>query len=172
MHLIQEPPVPSLTRLLPALLLAASVGVLGTAFLFQHVGGLEPCILCIYERYPYGAAILLSGLALIFARRTGIVRLLVGATGAVFIASVVLALYHVGVEQEIFVGPTGCQSPVGHVESLEELRDLIVNRPIVRCDKPAWIFLGLSMAAWNAVASFGLAGLAIAAAALGRKRWT
>ena len=54
-------------RLTPALILAASVAVLAGAFLFQYAGGLTPCVLCIYQRYPYGAAIALSALALVLA---------------------------------------------------------------------------------------------------------
>jgi len=36
--------------------------------------------------------------------------------------------------------------------------------PVVRCTDVAWEMLGLSMASWNAVASFALAGLWLFAA--------
>ena len=44
--------------------LAASVVVLGTALLSQYVGGLQPCILCLYQRVPYGVVIVLTALVL------------------------------------------------------------------------------------------------------------
>jgi disulfide bond formation protein DsbB len=40
---------------------------------------------------------------------------------------------------------------------------------VVSCDQPAWVFLGLSMAGWNAVAAGGLT-LISAVAAFGRRK--
>ena len=149
--------------LLPAALFGYSVATLITAYGFEHLGGLEPCILCVYERTPWMAAIALSGLALFFRHRPQ--RALHLALAAVLLAGGALALYHVGVEQKIVEGPAVCDPGIGAVESIEELREKLEGRPIVRCDEPAWIFLGLSMAAWNGVLS-GLGALAAFGAAL------
>jgi disulfide bond formation protein DsbB len=48
--------------------------------------------------------------------------------------------------------------------SAEELLSRIMETPMVRCDEIAWDFLGLSMAAWNALASLALAALWLSAA--------
>jgi disulfide bond formation protein DsbB len=37
--------------------------------------------------------------------------------------------------------------------------DRILAAPVVRCDEVAWEMLGLSMASWNALASFALAAV-------------
>ena len=50
-------------RLVFALLLGASVAALAAAFASQYIGGLEPCVLCLYQRVPYGAVIILSAWA-------------------------------------------------------------------------------------------------------------
>ena len=41
-----------------------SVGLLGGAFAFQYLGGMAPCQLCLYQRWPHGAAILIGLLVL------------------------------------------------------------------------------------------------------------
>ncbi len=48
-------------------LLAASAGSLLAAFFFQYVVGLQPCILCIWQRWPYAVVIVLTILALTVA---------------------------------------------------------------------------------------------------------
>ncbi len=53
----------------PLLILLASLAVLSAAFAFQYIGGLDPCILCIYQRFPYGVTIGLGAIALVLAHR-------------------------------------------------------------------------------------------------------
>ena len=48
----------------PALILAASAIVLGSAMASQYWGGLTPCKLCIWQRWPYVATIAAALLAL------------------------------------------------------------------------------------------------------------
>ena len=86
-----------------AVIFAASVATLGGAFLFQYVGGLAPCILCIYERIPYGAAIALALLALCLGdgRARGAALLLCALAFAVDAG---ISVFHVGVEQHWWEG--------------------------------------------------------------------
>lgn len=128
------------------------------ALLFQHVGGMAPCKLCIWQRYPHVAAIALGILALWL--RHG---LFVAAGAAAALSTAAVGLYHVGVEQGWWEGPTSCSSaPVGNV-SADALFDQIMAAPLVRCDEIPWELFGLSMAGWNAVLSLGLAALWITA---------
>jgi disulfide bond formation protein DsbB len=39
-------------RTLAAAVALGSAAVLGTALAFQHLGGLAPCVLCYWQRYP------------------------------------------------------------------------------------------------------------------------
>ena len=71
----------------PALTLAASGGLLGGAWAFQIFGGLEPCPLCTYQRWPYWIMIGLAGLAVLAGRR------LAPAGVAVFAAAGACLLY-------------------------------------------------------------------------------
>ncbi len=124
------------------------------ALAFQHIGGMAPCKLCIWQRYPHVIAIAVGVVALAIPRAGLIVlgALAACATGGV-------GVYHAGVEQGWWDGPSTCSSgPIGGI-SADELLAQIMQAPLVRCDEIPWEMLGLSMAGWNAVVSFGLAAL-------------
>src|SRR5690242_1473076 len=91
----------------PASVLVASTVVLCAALASQYWGGLAPCELCLVQRWPWGAAIVISFVATMVGSRPALpwVALLLAA---VFVASMGLALYHFGVEQHWFAGPTAC----------------------------------------------------------------
>ena len=121
------------------------------AWAFQHIGGLAPCKLCIWQRWPHAFAVGIGILALIAPRAE---LLWFGAIAALTTAGV--GFYHVGVEQAWWQGPTTCSAaPIGGM-SADALLDQILTAPLVRCDDIAWQMLGLSMAGWNALLSFGL----------------
>ena len=124
-------------RLAPLILLVASIGVVGGALLFQYVGGLVPCELCLYERWPYYAAIALSLLALAAGRR-GIAVAALGLCALFFLANVGLGFYHVGVEQHWFAGPTTCTGPQLGATSIEALKAQLMGQKPVRCDEVQW----------------------------------
>lgn len=135
-----------------------SLALLAGAFFFQMLG-YAPCKLCLWQRWPHGAAIAIGALALF----TGL-RWLPWAGALAAATTGVLGVYHAGVELGWWQGPTTCTSGGALTLSTEELLGQIMTAPLVRCDEVAWIFAGLSMAAWNAILSFALAALWLAAA--------
>jgi disulfide bond formation protein DsbB len=148
------------------LLGAGSAGVLATAFFFQHVLGYQPCILCIYQRWPY-AAVIVFALAALSLRRSwaegGDDALLV-ACGLALSACSAIAFYHVGVEQHWWIGTAACGGAGGGADSLDALRAQIMAAPVVRCDEPAWTLFGVSMAGYNILLAGGMAAYAFIAA--------
>ena len=138
---------------------AGSAAMLLGAFAFQYIGGLAPCHLCLLQRWPHAAAILIGLLALVFP---GAALPLLGALAALTTAGI--GAYHTGFERGWWEGPTTCtSSSVGGLSS-DQLFDQIMNAPMIRCDEVAWSMMGLSMASWNMIASLVLAGIWIAAA--------
>lgn len=137
-----------------ALASLGSLALLLGAFAFQHIGGLPPCKMCIWQRYPHVIAVVFGAMALSIQNRVFIIA---GAFAA--LASGLIGLFHIGVEQGWWDGPTTCSSgPVGGV-SPQELLDQILTAPLVRCDEIAWDLFGISMAGWNAIVSFSLVAL-------------
>lgn len=145
-----------MTRTRLALVAAlGSAGLLIGALIFEHGFGMAPCALCIWQRWPHLAAVLLGGIALAFPAAP---VLLAGSVAAA--TSGAIALYHTGVERGWVEGPQACSAAIDFSAlTAGELLDRVLAAPVVRCDEVAWEMLGLSMASWNALASFGLAGL-------------
>ncbi|TVS03396.1 MAG: disulfide bond formation protein B [Rhodobacteraceae bacterium] len=140
-------------RQIRILALAGSAGLLLAALAFEYIGGMAPCPLCIWQRWPHVVALLGAG-ALVLPT---LPFALIGAGGAA--TSGGIGVYHTGVERGWWEGPASCAA--GNVSGLtpEELLTQILEAPVVRCDEAPWEMLGLSMASWNAVASFGIAAL-------------
>ncbi|GFE66630.1 disulfide bond formation protein B [Litoreibacter roseus] len=136
---------------LASLATLGSALLLGGAFVFQYFG-YPPCAMCLWQRWPHAIAILIG---LVFLAIQTRVLLALGALAALTTAGI--GLFHVGVEQQWWEGPTTCTStPIGDLTP-EELLDQIMNAPLVRCDEIAWQLAGISMAGWNAILSLCLA---------------
>ncbi|MEO5612441.1 MAG: disulfide bond formation protein B [Sphingomicrobium sp.] len=144
-------PGPALARWIALLL---PMALLGGALGSQYLGGLVPCEMCWWQRYPHGAAILLAGIAftapsasLRSRRLTLLAALAIAVSGAI-------GIYHAGVELHIFEGFTTCTSTANGATTAELLK-AIMKTPLVRCDQVQFAFLGISMAGWNAILSLG-----------------
>src|SRR5215468_9576541 len=144
-------------RAFAAFILGASAVVLGGALLSQYWGGLAPCELCLLQRSPWAVAIVIGFVATMVGSRPAFpwVALLLGA---VFVVSSGLALYHVGVEQHWFAGPTACSAAATAADTVEALKAQILRQQPVRCDEPAWSLWGISLAGWNLLASLVMTG--------------
>lgn len=150
-------------RTTAALLLVASAAILGGAFAFQYVGGLQPCILCWWQRYAHMATIALAAIAVAASGR-GSTRtgwLLVTLTGLALLTGAGIAAFHVGVEQHWWAGTAECGSTLGGASGIDELRARLLAQPIVRCDDIAWSLFGISMAGYNFLLSLALAAFAL-----------
>lgn len=144
------------------ILLAAggSAAMLAGAFGFQHIGGFAPCQMCLWQRWPHAAAVLIGALALILKGRT---LPYLGALAALSTAAI--AAFHSGVERKWWPGPASCSS--GSIEglSVDQLLDpgIIVAAP-VPCDEIVWQMFGLTMPNLNFAASLAFAVIWLMAA--------
>jgi len=134
-----------------------SAALLIGAWGFQYFG-YPPCKMCIWQRYPHGVAVGFGALALLLP--VAIIPLL-GALAALITGGI--GIYHTGVERGWWEGPSSCTSGDIGGMSTDDLFNQIMAAPLVRCDEGAWQLFGLSMASWNAVISFVLAAIWIAA---------
>lgn len=151
-------------RLHPLVVLLGSAGLLGGALLFQHVGGLAPCPLCLWQRYPHVAVILLALPALVVVRARFQAALLTLAALAL-VAGAGIAGFHVGVEQGWWQGTAACEGRVFEPGlTIEELRRRLMAAEVVRCDEVPWSLFGVSMAGYNMVISLGIGAFSLLAA--------
>lgn len=150
-------------RLVPALIAVISAAMLGAALISQFVFGLEPCRLCLWQRWPYVATIALGVIGAALPGTAWLRHICVALAGAAFLVGAGLAGFHVGVEYGWWQGLPGCAAPaLEKGMSVEEVRKLLEARSrVVPCDEPAFTFLGVSMAGYNLAASLGLAAATI-----------
>ncbi len=147
------------------LALLLSGGMLLGALGFQYLGGLEPCKLCMIQRFPH--VLILAGAVdlLLFGHARWLGRMVLGALIVLYLISAGLGIYHTGVEQHWWDNAVSCAGG----KSFETLEDMM-NQEIVRCDKPAWSLFGITMAGYNALFSAGAALLGLLVFAVGLKR--
>ena len=144
-------------RLLALLL---PLALLGGALGSQYLGGLHPCEMCYWQRWPHGAAAVLAALAMISPARSQRSRILVLLAALAIAVSGAIGVYHAGVELKIFEGFTTCTTTAKAATNAELLQKLM-KVPLIRCDQVQWSFLGISMAGWNAILSLsGAAAIA------------
>ena len=156
----------ALARLAPALAALTSAALLLGALAFQYLGGLPPCVLCIWQRWAHVAAIVPALLAAVLVWR-GPERAapwLLALAGLAFLAGAGIAGFHVGVEQQWWQGTASCGATSAPA-TLEDLKRQLMAQPIVRCDAVAWSLAGISMAGYNMLASAALGAYALWAAA-------
>jgi disulfide bond formation protein DsbB len=136
--------------------------LLGGALASQYIGGLYPCELCWFQRYPHIVALVLAVLAFVVPGR-GTQRLLVVLAAVAVLVSGAIGVFHAGVEYHWWQGFTECTSTMTGPVTLES----IMKAPIVRCDVAQWTLGGVSLAGFNAV--FSIAGAIAIFWALRRK---
>ncbi|MFN3546813.1 MAG: disulfide bond formation protein B [Mesorhizobium sp.] len=137
-------------------------GVVGSALLFEHVGGYIPCKLCLEQRLPYyiGAPVMLAAVLASTLRLPGIVTRGLILVGALLMTwGLWMGVYHSGVEWGWWAGPTDCGVVAGAPAGGSLLDSLNTVIP-PSCDEAALRILGLSLAGWNAIASLVLAAIA------------
>lgn len=150
-------------RLFLAFTLLVSSGALAAAFIAQYQFGLEPCILCIYQRIPFAIVIFFSLLGFMSPLGVHVSNAMTGINATAFFTNSVIASYHTGVERKWWASHLeGCSVPdLG--SDPDKIMEAIMSAPAVRCDEIPWAdpYLGLSMANYNAIACFALFVLCI-----------
>lgn len=155
--------------------LIASAVMLAVAHAFQTFGGYQPCTLCLRQREVYWVAGALALGFMVLVRLPGGPRwraLTCWVLTLAFLVGSGVAIYHAGAEWKFWPGPQACSSASSGGVSTADLQNLLKGAKIrpPACDQAPWVFLGLSMAGWNALFSLGLAGLSLAAALRERSR--
>lgn len=151
----------AIALLLPLALLAGAWGS-------QLIGGLQPCEMCHWQRWPHYAAVVAAVLAFVVPGRSIRLTLVVGAAALIAVSGMI-GVFHAGVEYHWWQGITACSTSVSGVGlSTDEMLRRILAAPVVRCDAAQWRLFGISLAGFNAIISLGGA-MVIAALIRGRR---
>ncbi|WP_454886453.1 disulfide bond formation protein B [Sphingomonas oryzagri] len=137
--------------LLPNALLWGAIGS-------QVFGHLVPCEMCMWQRWPHVAAIVLALIAIALRGNPSASRAFTMLAGLAILVSGGIGVYHAGVEYHWWTGPTRCTG--NHFTSIADL----MKAPVVMCDVPQWTLGGISLAGFNAIFSL-IGGLVVVALA-------
>jgi disulfide bond formation protein DsbB len=146
-----ERPEENLRRARQLALLIPAV-LLGGALLSQYVGGLYPCEMCLWQRWPHRFAILFAIAAILLPPVVPRIRLLTLLAAVALAVSGAIGAFHAGVEYGWWEGITTCTSSAMTMDD-------IMSIPLVRCDQVQWSLFGVSLAGFNAIFSLGGAAL-------------
>lgn len=134
------------------LAVAGSVALMLGALGFQYIGGYAPCKMCFWQRWPHGLAMALGLLIIVLPKRV------FALLGALLMAiSTGLGIYHAGVEQKWWEGPTSCTG--SGLTASDNLLDFSAPVSLVLCDEIVWDLFGITMAGYNAILSIILVAL-------------
>jgi disulfide bond formation protein DsbB len=152
----------------PALVAAVAIAVVAAAtiagaWFFQLVLDIQPCPLCLEQRYAYYLAIPFAIVVAVAAARNAPRPVLLAGLvllAAAALANAVLGTYHAGVEWQFWQGPTDCTGPIVDLGNAGSLMDRLDTVKVIRCDEVQFRFLGISLAGYNVLISVLMAALA------------
>ena len=138
------------------LIFSAVVALSSLAFAYtaQYFFKINPCILCLYERYVYWGVALTGFIG--FFRYP---RFFFKVSGLILLGGSALGLYHLGVELHWWQGTAACHGVSSQATSIEELRAMLKSKPVARCDQANWHILGISATTLNLAWFLGFLGL-------------
>ena len=123
-----------------------------SAFYLEYFHGALPCDLCITQRWFHGAIIGYSFIIILIINKTLISNKLLILVGSIFwLSSSLAGLYHFGIEMNFWTGPDGCSS---NIDFSKDALTYLLNKSLIKCDEVMFEIFGLSLAGWNALASF------------------
>lgn len=126
------------------------LALIGGALASQYLGGLYPCELCHWQRWPHYAAIPAAALAFVVPGRSQR-SALVGLAAVAILISGLIGAYHAGIEYGWWPNLAPCASTMTGTGTIED----ILAMPVISCDQPQWTLLGISLAGYNALLSVG-----------------
>jgi len=129
------------------LLFIISLISISSALIAEYFFNLQPCELCLKQRHPYYLILVSLVFIFIIKNLNKIVFYLLIQLSAVY--GLFYSIWHVGVENKILKGPSGCSVMLKNSESASDLKAQILSKQVISCDEVIWSFFGISAASIN-----------------------
>tara|TARA_Y100000590_G_scaffold469701_1_gene659178 strand:+ start:5714 stop:6193 length:480 start_codon:yes stop_codon:yes gene_type:complete len=127
---------------------------IAVALIAENFFDMLPCEMCLYQRYTYYILIILSMIFLLLKKYNSQTFYLLAEL--ILIIGLIISLWHFGIENSWLQGPSGCSSSIANMSGISELRQQILNAPIINCNEINWSVLGISITVYNAILQFVL----------------
>lgn len=136
--------------------LLLSIVTIAIVYFLQYALGMQPCEMCLNERYPYFVLIILSLCFLISQQilkrnkdKIHVIILYIGLVVIVF--GFFYTLMHVGIERGLIEGFTECSGSFLNINDNNDLLLALENAPLIRCDEPVILLNFISIAESNLI---------------------
>lgn len=127
-----------------------NIFVILSALFIEYILKVKPCVLCIYERYPYYLILLFTILFFFKTNWKNQLMILIIITS---IVSFFLAGYHVGIEYGLINELSSCKTEVSKNISKDILLKELQSKLAPSCKEVAFKLFGLSLASINMIMS-------------------
>ncbi len=128
------------------LILVFSIFSILFAFYVEYILGHKPCNLCLLQRLPYIATIMLIVLVMVFKNleKTSFLFL-----SLIFLAGSLLAIYHVGIERGLISDSFVCGNNIDtNITDKSEILKQLQNK-VISCKDVTFAIFGISLATIN-----------------------
>ena len=139
-------------------ILIFSILSLSIAYFIQYVLGHKPCNLCLIERIPYIASIILISFIFVINRFEKIISIIILL---LFVFATIVSFYHFGIEQGFFNESLVCDLGNNANLSKEQLLKQLKSSSIISCKNVTFRVLGFSLATINTIISIILSVIMI-----------
>ena len=129
------------------ILLLISLSAIIGALIAEYVFNLQPCELCLKQRHPYYFFIMITILTLIILPLHKLLSSFLIQLCAIY--GMFYSIWHVGVENGMIKGPSGCSTGLAISSDTADLKEQILNKQVVSCDEVIWTLFGISAATIN-----------------------
>ena len=129
------------------LLIIISVIAITSALIAEYIFNLQPCELCLKQRHPYYLIIVVSLIIFfipVFQKLFLYILIQLGTIYGIF-----YSVWHVGVENKLLKGPSGCTAGLSNSSSTSDLKEQILSKQVISCDEVVWSLFGISAASLN-----------------------
>ena len=131
------------------LILAVSLISIIMALIAEFVFNLQPCELCLKQRHPYYFMILISIFIFFIPLSLKFFGYLLIQISSIY--GLFYAIWHVGVENNLLSGPSGCSAGLDLSKNTTSLKEQILSKQVISCDEVIWSFFGISAASINTI---------------------
>ena len=131
-------------------ILFVNILVILSALFIEFFLKVKPCILCIYQRYPYYIIALLS---LIYFLKKDLNILLILLIILTSLASIILSTYHVGIETGLIEETTSCKTSLNNNLSKDAILKKLESNLASSCKEVNFKLFGFSLASINIILS-------------------
>lgn len=131
-------------------ILFVNILVILSALFIEFFLKVKPCILCIYQRYPY---YIITFLSLIYFLKKDLKIILILLIILTSLASIILSTYHVGIETGLIEETTSCKTSLNNNLSKDAILKQLESNLASSCKEVSFKLFGFSLASINIILS-------------------